>query len=174
MKGKVYIMAKCKNCGANVPFGVTSCPNCGAALESISDTVSNAANALGAEYDKIKGADKTAYYDPEDLKKNKVIFALCYLWILFFLPLVACPDSKAGKFHANQGLLVLLTGIIISVACTILSVCLCLVPFGWIIAIIISSVLGLVNLVLAIIGIVNAVNEKIVELPIIGKVTIIK
>ena len=43
-----------------------------------------------------------------DIEKNKVVSALAYLGILFFLPLVAAPESKSGKFHANQSLVILL------------------------------------------------------------------
>ena len=41
----------------------------------------------------------------------KVMSALAYLWILFFLPLVVCPDSKFGRYHANQGLVLLLAAV---------------------------------------------------------------
>lgn len=166
-------MAFCKNCGSALPENANNCPNCGAHVDSVADAVNNAANAIGEQYKKIEGADKTAYYDREDLKNNKVIFALSYLWILFFLPLVACPESKAGKFHANQGLLTFITGVLISVVCTILGACFALIPFGWVIITIVSSVLGLANLILVIIGVVNAINEKVIELPIIGKINII-
>lgn len=166
-------MSSCKNCGSNIPEGANNCPNCGAPVDKVADAVNNAANAIGEQYKKIEGADTTASYDPNDLKNNKVIFALSYLWILFFLPLVCCPESKAGKFHANQGLLVLIFGVIIGVVSTIIGAIFGLVPFGWIVTTIVSSVLGLANFVLTIIGIVNALNEKVVELPIIGKINII-
>ena len=45
--------------------------------------------------------DITQQFAPEDIQKNKVISALSYLGILFFLPLVAAPESRFGKFHAN-------------------------------------------------------------------------
>ena len=42
------------------------------------------------------------HFDSEDLKKNNVASALgC---VLFPIPLIACPDSKLGRFCANQGL----------------------------------------------------------------------
>jgi hypothetical protein len=40
-------------------------------------------------------------FDQADIEKNKTMAGLAYL--LFFLPLVACPDSPFGRFHANQG-----------------------------------------------------------------------
>ncbi|NLA78908.1 MAG: hypothetical protein GX845_05135, partial [Erysipelothrix sp.] len=41
-------------------------------------------------------------FTQEDIEKNKTMAGLAYL--IFFLPLVAAPESKFGKFHANQGL----------------------------------------------------------------------
>lgn len=54
--------------------------------------------------------DITQQFAPEDIQKNKVISALSYLGILFFLPLVAAPESRFGKFHANQSLVLMLAG----------------------------------------------------------------
>ncbi len=48
-------------------------------------------------------------FDPADIEKNKTIAGLAY--VLFFLPLIACPDSKFGRFHANQALLLVLVSI---------------------------------------------------------------
>lgn len=50
----------------------------------------------------------TGMFTVEDIENNKVISALAY--IIFFLPLIVCADSPFGKFHANQGLLLLITG----------------------------------------------------------------
>lgn len=49
-------------------------------------------------------------YTEEDIQKNKTMAGLAYL--LFFLPLVACPESEYGKFHANQSLLLWLVAIV--------------------------------------------------------------
>lgn len=48
-------------------------------------------------------------YPAEDIEKGKTMAGLSYL--LFFLPLVACHESKYAKFHANQALLLLITAI---------------------------------------------------------------
>lgn len=59
-------------------------------------------------YDKHKGKpiersfmSEKRVFEAEDIEKNKVLSAVAYL--LFFIPLLAAPDSKYGKFHANQG-----------------------------------------------------------------------
>ena len=92
---------------------------------------------------------------------EKLMCILAYL--IFFLPLIVIPDSENGKFHANQGLLVLL----LSVALSIIAV----IPIlGWIV--------GLVGwifvVVLIVMGMINANNMEMKELPVIGKFKIIK
>ncbi len=49
-------------------------------------------------------------FDRADVEKNKDMAALGY--VLFFLPLITCKDSKLGKYCANQGLLLLLTYVV--------------------------------------------------------------
>ena len=99
----------------------------------------------------------------KDIEDNKAIAALAYL--LFFLPLVAAPNSAYGKFHANQGLILLLLSLAISVVGGI-------IPFiGWFI---IAPIGGLLCLVLFILGVINALNGTEKELPIIGTIKIIK
>jgi len=104
--------------------------------------------------------------DPErqkDIEDNKMIAALAYL--LFFLPLVAIPNSAFGKFHANQGLILLLLSLAISVVGG-------MIPFiGWFI---IAPIGGLLCLVLFILGVINALNGTEKELPLIGTIRILK
>ena len=96
-------------------------------------------------------------------KNTNIYAALAY--ILFFIPLIVDKDSEYGKFHANQGLNLLLLGIAVSVLGA-------LIPFiGWFI---ISPVGGLLVLVLAIMGIINALNGEEKELPLIGKYRLLK
>lgn len=98
----------------------------------------------------------------EDIEKNKVISALAY--IIFFLPLIACPDSSYGKFHANQALLLLIAGIAGNIIFSI-------IPF---VGGILLPIYSLVVFILGVLGLVNAVNGKAQPLPIIGQYTIIK
>jgi len=100
--------------------------------------------------------------DPGDIEQNKTMAGLAY--ILFFLPLLACPDSQFGKFHANQALLLLLLGFGGSIVLTVIPV------IGWLLL----PIFALGVLVLAIIGLVNGFNGKVKELPLIGKFRLIK
>lgn len=119
----------------------------------------------------------TTEYTAEEIEQNKVVCILAYFGILFFLPLVACPDSKYGKFHANQGLLVLLMELVVSVVSGLFSALGIIPVIGLLfvaLAGIIGGILGLCTTVLAILGIINAAQGKAKDLPIIGKFRIIK
>jgi uncharacterized membrane protein len=104
----------------------------------------------------------TAAFDPADIEKNKIIAGIAY--IIFFLPLLACPDSKYGRFHANQALILFIA----SVAGTII---LSIIPIiGWLLL----PFYSIAILVFAIIGILNGIGGKAKELPLIGKFKLLK
>ena len=155
-------MAFCPKCGAEVEENAKFCNACGEKLaaDTASDAVNNATAAV-ANLNNTK--DSTADFDAKDIADNKVLSLFAYLGILFLIPLVAAPNSKYARFHANQGLVLFLASIIISVVAVI--------PFlGWIV----GFVGGIASFVFSILGIVNAVTGKAKELPIIGKFNILK
>ena len=153
-------MLTCKQCGTQVEDGVTNCTNCGAPIEA--PVQQSQPIDLSEKFNEFNNtADTTSEYDAQDIEKNKVMAVLAY--ILFFIPLLAAKDSKFARFHTNQGLVLFLGGIIASVVAVIPVI-------GWIIA----PIAGLVITVLAIIGILNALNGKAKELPVIGKFKILK
>lgn len=101
--------------------------------------------------------DITNQFAAEDIERNKVVAGLSYFGILFFLPLVAAPDSRFGKFHANQALVLLLAGVVGAISLGIISVVLTLI--WWRLALLSSvlyTVFGLALTAVAIIGLVNA------------------
>ena len=107
--------------------------------------------------------DRTAEFDSEDISANKSLAFLAYIPILFFLPLVSSPNSKFGRFHANQGLLLLLGGFANSIVY--------LVPIiGWIV----GPLIGLALFILFLFGFINTMNGYAKELPFIGSIRIIK
>ena len=95
---------------------------------------------------------------------------LAYIPILFFLPLAVVPTSEEGKFHANQGLTLLLACIAVSIVSNVLL----LIPIIRILGGLLSVVGGAACLVLAIIGIINAANGEQKKLPFIGEYTFLK
>ncbi|MDN6162424.1 MAG: hypothetical protein L0I79_06595 [Atopostipes sp.] len=106
--------------------------------------------------------DKETVYDAEDIEKNKTIAGLAYF--IFFLPLLAAPDSEYAKFHANQGLLLF----ILAVGGHLI---LGMIPIiGWLLIL----PFGIFVLILGIMGLINGFGGKAKELPMIGKFQIIQ
>ena len=89
---------------------------------------------------------------------NKTMGVLAYF--ISFLPLLVDSENEFGRFHANQGLLVLILSIVASIVGSFIP------TLGWI-----GNILVLV---LAIMGIINASKEEMKELPLIGSIKIIK
>lgn len=120
--------------------------------------------------------DVTSNFDPQDIEKNKVVAGLSYLGILFFLPLVACPDSKFGRFHANQSLILLLLSVAGGILFAILNA---IAAATWSIGLvtvvsILSSIFYLVVGVGYLLGLILGCLGQAKELPLIGKISIIK
>lgn len=108
------------------------------------------------------------YFDQSDVEQNKSIVLMTailqiFIGILFFLPLVCCKDSPYGKFYANQGLLIFLLSIAASVVL--------IIPIlGWIA----GPIIGIANLVFAIMNAVNANSGVRKGIPILGGIELIK
>jgi uncharacterized membrane protein len=125
-------------------------------------------------------ADTTAQFDPKDIEQNKVMAVLSYLGILLLVPLLAAKGSRFARFHAGQGLnlLIALIGwtIMHNVLMAILRAIL-LHGATWRLYSLIGTILSLVYIVftvLAIIGIINALNGKAKELPLVGRYKLLK
>ncbi|MDF2949501.1 MAG: hypothetical protein K0R07_1535 [Sedimentibacter sp.] len=101
-------------------------------------------------------------FDAQDIEKNKTMAGLSY--IIFFLPLLVCPESKFGKFHANQALVLLIVGIVGNIILGFIPI------IGWLLL----PLFVVVVLIFGIIGLINGLGGKAKQLPIIGKYTIIK
>lgn len=90
---------------------------------------------------------------------NKVMAALSYLGPLVFVPFFTSKDDSMVKFHIKQGLVVFC----IEVGVWLLGSVLRMYSL-WMIL----SIVNLATLVLSIIGIINVVQGKEKELPIVG------
>ncbi len=147
----------CHNCGKEIAGTMRFCDGCGAPLA----------------FDQTNTAQRTTV--ASEAKENKVIFILAYLGILFFLPLVSCPDSKIGRFHANQGLVLLLASIAGQIVISILSAIILAISWRlWAIVSLLSWAWALAILALVIIGMINANKGLEKPLPVIGGIRIIK
>lgn len=123
--------------------------------------------------------DSTAEFTAEDINAHKGYALLSYIWILVLIPILAVKDSGYSKYHANQGLILLIANIAWGVVSGVIRFVVGLI-FGLIgldiLSTIFGLVLGLVNLVLIalmILGIYNAATGKAKELPLIGRFRIL-
>ncbi len=112
-------------------------------------------------------------FEPSDVEKNRVLGGLGYL--VFFLPLIACPESRFGKFCANQGLLIWIASLVVWIAFGLLEWILGRIPvIGWLVIIAHS----LCNIAIAVIALyytyLAASKGDARELPFIGNYSIIK
>lgn len=125
-------------------------------------------------------ADTTAAFDPGDIEQNKVMALLSYLGILVLVPLLAAKELRFARFHANQGLVLLIALVGWSVVYRVIMAILRLILLNgaaWRIYTSLGTTLSLVYIVftiLAVIGIVNAMNGKAKEPPVIGKYRLLK
>lgn len=90
----------------------------------------------------------------KDIEENKVSAALAYIWILCLVPLFLKRDSKFAQFHAKQGLLLFIVELIGSVVYAIPII-------GW--------ALFVLTIILALLGIRNALDGKYWEMPFLGR-----
>lgn len=151
-------MPFCPKCGVQVAENEKFCNACGAPLNTAEESKFSAESIKQLN----NTADTTAEFDPADIEKTKRISLLSYLGLLFLIPMLVHQDSRFARYHVNQGIVLFLFGLICNVACTVV---------GWIplIGWIVSLAIGIIELVLMIIGIVNAVNGRAKELPVIGR-----
>lgn len=143
---------------------------------------------IGAKIASINNTpDITGEINPQDIADNKIMAVLSYFGPLVFIPMFAAPQSKFARYHANQGLVLMIAEIAYGIIQAILTALLIAVfPWNWdygllggrgIIFDILTTVLGLVWLALSIVallGLINAATGKAKELPIIGKIKILK
>ncbi len=148
-------MAYCSKCGKQVEDNIAFCPECGNPM--------NTQNSTAEQQPQGQTPPIVETFNPTDISENKILACLSYLGILFLIPMLAKPNSAFCKFHVNQGLILFIAELILSVVA-------CIPILGWII----TGVGGVVLFVFAIMGIVYALQGKAKELPLIGKFRIIK
>lgn len=92
-------------------------------------------------------------------QKNVGMGVLCYLGILVLIPLLTeAKNDPFVKFHIKQGLVLLIFMILINIIFAI--------PFiGWVV----GTVGWILSIYLLIVGIINVVNGKEAQLPILGQ-----
>lgn len=111
--------------------------------------------------------NETAASDAGDHKLYAILGYI--LPFLFFLPLLqdSSKNDPFARFHANQQLILLLGWVAVYVVGNVLIMALYMFVF-------LLPLLNLAFLVLAIIGVINAAQGQMKELPLIGKFTLLK
>ncbi len=175
-------MKYCIKCGTELADDVKFCPACGQPSEV--KTVNADQSDKKAEYQKkiedavvgfVNTNDVTDEFDSADISNNKALSILSYINILFIIPLIAAPQSKFAKFHANQGLILFLFEVVIScVGGIVSSIAFMVWEFLGTLVAGVLSIVGIVTFIFMIIGIINAAQGKAKELPIIGGFRFIK
>lgn len=170
-------MKYCTKCGSSLNDDAKFCNNCGTASNVASNTTNGQSQAddfVSKIADLNNTADTTAEYDPKDIEDNKIFALFSYLSLLILIPILAAPKSRYARFHANQGLILIIIEVTWAIIQTIVTTV--LFSISWRLAFI-ASILSIVNVlfvVLLILGIINAVTGKAKELPVIGKFRILK
>lgn len=92
-------------------------------------------------------------YD-KDAEDNKVAAAIGYIWVLCLVPLFLKRNSRFAQFHAKQGLMLFIAEVV-----------------GWLIfwLPLIGWLLFLAVIILALMGIANAMQGRYWEMPILGR-----
>ena len=118
--------------------------------------------------------DHTSEFDPTDIQNNKTMGILSYIGLLVLVPIFAAKDSKFARFHANQGLVLVIAQAIVTTVLSITAAILGMIPYiGWLLALLIRLIIPVVYIP-SIIGIINAAKGQAKELPIIGGIRILK
>ncbi len=112
----------------------------------------------------VEKAPKSGTEKDQNIKN---MAALAY--IIFFIPMITNKDSKFAMYHANQGLVLLLTVIGLNIVTGFLGGILFFFGgfFLWMVP-------GIVGLVFAVLGIMAALNGEMKPLPVVGSISIIK
>jgi uncharacterized membrane protein len=182
-------MSYCKYCGAYIPDRDNVCPACGKGTVEASAQASASQSASydwsAAQNNKEHGEYKESgeyrsgpnssgnggtytnsrtygdEYDA-DAAENRGLGYLCYLF-LFLIPLLAKPDSQFLRYHANQGLVLMLF-------CILVRICSSIPILGWL-----GGAIGSVFAFYCMVkGLGNVAHGKRSPLPVIGQITIIK
>ncbi len=152
----------CQSCGKILDDQTKFCDGCGAGQIAADPNTANQQNGQNQSGQQAPGANQAKVFTTEDIEKNKTVAALAYL--IFFLPLIVCPESKYGRFHANQGLLLAIVGFAGGFILSMIPI------LGWILLPFFYIALA----VFFVIGLMNGFKGIAKPLPIFGKFEIIK
>ncbi len=130
---------------------------------------------------RLNGKEYTKNYHPDDRRCCRVECTLACTGILFFLPLVSVPNSRFGRYWANQGLIMLFCELIlllVGFVCSVILGILSMIPFIGIIfniaKVLVFIALGAVALFGMVLSGSFAARGRAIDLPIVGAFRFIK
>jgi len=98
-------------------------------------------------------------------ENEKIMSVLCYISFLVIVPLLTSKDNPRVKFHIKQGLALFSISVVVWTLSSILSFAfLYFIPFMFML----FPLINLGVIILAIVGIVNVLQDKQEPLPIVG------
>ena len=148
-------MAFCKSCGKPIEDNVRVCTACGA--------------------DQSVGGTSNQPFDPaKDVADNKGMAILAYIGFLALIPYFAAKDSPFARYHAIQGINLLIYEAIASVAISIIATILSFTIVLIFLAVILWILLAGLIITLSVLGIINAFKGEIKPLPFIDNYKIVK
>jgi uncharacterized membrane protein len=140
----------CMSCGVRPSNGTKFCNNCGVETNPNQEICIKCGVRLARSF---SGAGTS-------VDEGKIWCILAYLGVLCFIPLLTQKQNSFVMFHAKQGLVLFITEVLI----VILSIILSFIPF-------IGFLFWLMHIgcfVLAIMGIIQAVQGREWKMPILG------
>lgn len=108
-----------------------------------------------------------------DISKNKIMAVLSYFGLLVLIPIFAAKDSKFARFHANQGLVLMITQAVVTALPVILAK-IAANNAAITVSSLVTWILDIILFVFTIMGIVGAAGGKTKDLPLIGKIRILR
>ncbi len=192
-------MIICPKCGTELSDGAVFCSKCGSSVaHHTPPTGSPAGSPQGSTSDKVKSGvndavnktkdfffntnDESSMQDASDVQENKVLALVSYLGYFFFIPMIVKPYSRYLRFHGNQGLTLCLYLIAVNIVTAIITGLIGLAAFAGVGAAIAVAVVNWIIYIifygsfvaLAAIGIYNAVKGYAKELPLIGRIRLLR
>lgn len=169
-------MRYCKKCGMKIVGGIQPCPACGSAAGTVPERPAGKGQAgcSAKLWELFKTVDETGKFDGADIAENRMAAALAYVGLLVLVPLYTAKKSEFARYHARQGIVLIIVSAAYSIANGMLAAAVLAVSWRLYFILRITRLMGLAFPVLAVTGIVNAVNGKAKELPVIGKIRLFR
>lgn len=140
-------MRYCKKCNRKLEEGERFCPGCG---EPAAERKEQA-----------------------EERRDIAMAVLAYLGILVLIPVFTGKDSEFVRYHSNQGLVLWICELIWWLIRRVVSTAVLMASWRWYVLPDALSIASLAFFGLAVMGIINAVNGRKKELPILGKIRLL-